>query len=222
MIAEVFPTYDASGRPVLRPSRRRYGNLGPNAPLGRHVTQPLSVLCADLEDMRRFLQGCRYVSDQVQFGRRDYWMPPEEFERRRQGDCDDFALWTWRQLMQLGYSARFVVGHGGRYGAGHAWVTFERDGRTFIVESLAARLGPSFPRLSTLQYKPRLSASWDGRALKYYEHTLPTGEEPFLALAPHIPEWVSFRVRSYSMFIFAWLRFLTRVRGHRPREDRRS
>lgn len=147
MIAEVFSIYDAAGQSVLRLSRRRYGNFGPNAPLGRHLTQPLTVMCADLEDVRRFLQGCRYVSDEVQFGRRDYWMPPEEFERRRQGDCEDFALWTWRQLMHLGYSTRFVCGHSGRYGAGHAWVTFEREGRTFVVESLAARLGPTFPRL---------------------------------------------------------------------------
>ena len=196
MIAEAFSTYDATGRPVLRPSRRRYGNFGPNAPLGRHLTQPLSVRCTDLEDVRRFLQGCRYVSDEAQFGRRDYWMPPEEFELRRQGDCDDFALWTWRQLMHLGYSARFVVGCAGRYGDGHAWVTFERDGRTFIVESLLARLGPEFPRLSTLRYEPGISASWDRHGLRYFEHTDASQEVPVLDVAPHIPEWVAFWTRS--------------------------
>lgn len=167
MIAEVLSeSYDSVGQPVLRPNRRRHRNFGPNAPLGRHVTQPLSVRCTDLDDVRRFLQSCRYLSDEVQFGRRDYWMPPEEFERRRQGDCEDFALWTWRQLMHLGYSARFVCGHGGRYGAGHAWVTFELEGRTFIAEALAARFGPTFPRLSTLRYMPRISASWDGHLLR--------------------------------------------------------
>ena len=197
MIAETFSTYDATGRPVLRPSERRYGNLGPNAPLGRHVTQPLRVLCVDLDDVRRFLQGCRYVSDQVQFGRRDYWMPPEEFEVRRQGDCEDFALWTWRQLMHLGYSARFVVGHSGRYGAGHAWVTCERDGRTFIVESLAAWLGPTFPRLSTLRYEPRISASWDGRTLRYFEHEPATTQPSLGDVTPHVPEWVAFSTRAF-------------------------
>jgi len=167
MIAEPFSTYDATGRPVLRPSRRRYGNLGPNAPLGR-------------------------------LGRRDYWMPPEEFELRRRGDCEDFALWTWRQLMHLGYSARFVCGQSGRYGAGHAWVTFELEGRTFIVESLAARVGPTFPRLSTLRYRPSISASWDGRALKYFEHAASTKQLPFLDVAPHVPEWVAFWIRSFT------------------------
>jgi predicted transglutaminase-like cysteine proteinase len=95
MIAKVLPeVYDASGRSVLRPNRRRFPHFAPNAPMGRYVTQPLSVNCRDLEDVRRFLSSCRYVSDRAQFGRDDFWMPPEEFERRRQGDCDDFALWT--------------------------------------------------------------------------------------------------------------------------------
>jgi hypothetical protein len=198
MIAEVLSAYPRprTARPVLRPSGRRYPHFGPNAPLGRHVTQPLSRLCTDLDEIQRFLQSCRYVSDDVQFGRRDYWMPPEEFESSRQGDCEDFALWTWRQLMHLGYSTRFVCGHGGRYGAGHAWVTFERDGRTFIVESLAARFGPRFPRLSTLRYQPRISATWDGRTLKYYEHLSANSQVSFLDVLPHIPEWVWFWIRT--------------------------
>jgi Bacterial transglutaminase-like cysteine proteinase BTLCP len=196
MIAEVFSkAYDVRGRAVFRPGKRRFGKFAPNAPMGRHITQPLSVACDNLEDVRRFLQTCRYVSDQIQFGRRDYWLPPEEFERLRRGDCEDFALWTWRQLLRLGYSARFVCGHGGRYGAGHAWVTFERGGRTFVVESLAARFGPTFPRLSTLGYRPRISVSWDGQVLRYFEHAQ-AGQVSFSDVAPHIPEWVAFWLRT--------------------------
>jgi Bacterial transglutaminase-like cysteine proteinase BTLCP len=210
MISEVFSkAYDGNGRAIFRPSKRRYGKFAPNAPMGRHVTQPLSVDCHDLDDIRRFLQTCRYMSDQAQFGRVDYWMPPEEFERRRRGDCDDFALWTWRQLMRLGYSARFVCGHGGRYGAGHAWVTFEREGRTFIVEALAAPYGPTFPRLSTLRYRPRISVTWDGRVLKYFKHTQPVAQVSFVDVAPQIPEWVAFWLRSRPR---AWMNRLHRFR----------
>jgi len=212
MIAEVLSTYDATGRPVYRPSRRRYRTFAPNAPLGRHVTQPLSVQCANVDDIRQFLQDCQYVSDQAQFGRRDYWLPPEEFERRRQGDCEDFALWTWRQLMHLGYSTRFVCGHAGRYGDGHAWVTFERDGRTFIVECLAARTGATFPRLSTLRYRPRISASWDGRALRYFEHSGFTRHVSFLEAAPHVPEWAAGWIRSRPA---RWFRRFQRLTGLR-------
>ncbi len=199
MIAEVFSTYDATGRRVWQPNRRRFGKVGPNAPLGRHLTQPLRVRCENLEDVRRFLSSCRYVSDQAQFGRPDYWIPPEEFECRRRGDCEDFALWTWRQLLHLGYAARFVCGHSGRYGEGHAWVTFERDGRTFIVESLAARLGSTLPRLNTLRYEPRVSASWDGCALKYYEHSRNDNQLSIVEVISYVPEFIGFWVRAFPM-----------------------
>ena len=212
MIAEVFRAYDATGRAVFRPSKPRYAKVSPNSPMGRQVTQPLSVPCADLTEVRQFLLTCRYISDLKQFGRQDHWMPPEEFERRRQGDCDDWALWTWRQLMHLGYPSRFVCGCAGRYGAGHAWVTIERDGRTFIVESLAAWSGSTFPRLSTLRYQPLVSISWDGRTLKYFEHRPQQGSPvSFIDAAPYIPEWVSYWLRTRAL-ICAWLcRWLLRA-----------
>jgi hypothetical protein len=77
----------------------------------RPFPQPISkTLVPDLPDLRRFLAGCKYVSDEEQFGERDYWQPPELFEECRKGDCEDFALWAWRQLLHLNYPARFVLG----------------------------------------------------------------------------------------------------------------
>jgi hypothetical protein len=123
MIAEVFPeAYDTKGRPTFRPDQRRRSRFPSSFPIGRYISQPLSVECKNLEDLRGFLRKCRYVSDEEQFGLADFWMPPEEFERSRKGDCEDFALYAWRQLLSLGYSARFVGGKHGRYGEGHAWV----------------------------------------------------------------------------------------------------
>src|SRR5262249_38484365 len=116
-----------------------------------------------------FLRTCRYVSDERQFRRSDYWMPPEEFEKRRQGDCDCFALWTWRQVLQMGYEARYVVGWM-RNGASHAWVTFCKDGQCFLLWPLAAFVSRDMPRLRTLSYVPRMSVSWDGRDVRFYEH----------------------------------------------------
>ena len=83
MIAEVDPDrYDVSGHKVFRPDQRRQG-LRSTAPFGRYVSQPLSVHCKNLEELRRFLAKCRQVSDQEQFGKRDYWQPPDEFEKTR-------------------------------------------------------------------------------------------------------------------------------------------
>src|SRR2546423_1001091 len=121
MIAEVLPDrYDISGRKVFRPDQRRHG-LRSTAPFGRYISQPLSVHCRDMNELRRFLLTCKQVSDEEQFGKPDYWQPPEEFEKTRKGDCDCYALWTWRQLVEMGVdSARFVAGRVGRFGAGHA------------------------------------------------------------------------------------------------------
>ena len=134
MIAQIIPkAYDAVGKKVIRPFDRRRGPH-PTFPMGRYVSQPLTVKCKNLAEVREFLRGCKGVSDREQFGREDYWQPPEHFEQSQKGDCDDFALWTWRQLLDLGYDCRVVFGQYGRYRTGHAWVQFTSSGDTFLVE----------------------------------------------------------------------------------------
>jgi hypothetical protein len=178
--------------------------------MGAYVSQPLPTKCKNLAEVRCFLITCRYVSDQAQFGKRDYWMPPQEFEQRKKGDCDDFALWTWRQLLAMGYDARFVVGHSGRYGSGHAWVTYTENGRTFLVEALAAWVTAKLPRLSTVRYQPGISVTWDGKRLHYYEHEKrkydPSFREVIILLIEWLPWWVSTRSKAY----FVWSRYLSR------------
>jgi hypothetical protein len=157
MIAEIIPeAYDATGRRVARPFDRKHGPQ-PTFPLGRYAQSPLSTKCTSLEEVRRFLCSCKTISDKEQFGKDDYWQPPDQFERTRQGDCDDFAFWTWRQLLHLGYEARVVFGQAGRYGVGHAWVEFCRDGKWFLVEPQFCVIGAAFPRLSTVRFCPRFS-----------------------------------------------------------------
>ena len=107
--------------------------------------------------------------EEDRFGKRDYWQPPEEFELRRMGACDDLALWTWRQFVAMGSAARLVFGRAERYGTGHAWVEFFRDGKCFLVEVTARSYRPQFPRLSRLGYESKLSVSWDGEKLSYYQ-----------------------------------------------------
>jgi hypothetical protein len=192
MIAEVIPAaYDAEGKKVFRPFDRRKGPR-PTFPLGRYVSQPLAVHCHSMEEVRKFLTGCTYVSDKELFDKEDYWQPPEDFEDRKKGDCEDFSFWTWRQFMDLGYDARVVFGQHGRYGSGHAWVQFMQDGKCFLVEPQRCRLGRTFPRISTLRYRPRFSVVWDGENLSYYQHRERSAEPPVAALARLLPEYVIF------------------------------
>lgn len=189
MMAEIIPeVYDAVGRKVLRPDLRRKG-VHPTFPMGRYVSQALAVKCQTIEDVRQFLTTCRAVSDEELFGKKDYWQPPEQFERSRKGDCEDFALWTWRQFLAMGYDARVVFGRHGRYGIGHAWVTFEKQGKCFLVEPQYRYLGHTFPRLSTLQYHPKLSVKWVGDKISFYSHgdrKSGLGLKTFVLL---VPEW---------------------------------
>ena len=192
MIAEIIPeTYDAIGRQVSQPFLRRKGPH-PTFPIGRYVSQPLTVTCNSMLDVRKFLIGCEYVSDKELFGKNDYWQPPEEFEQRKKGDCEDFALWTWRQLMNMGYDARFIGGSCGRYGDGHAWVEYFRDGKCYLLEPQYCRVGNSVPRLSTFKYVPKLSVSWDGKTLRYFAHKKPEFHAGWRMLAPLVAEYLAF------------------------------
>jgi hypothetical protein len=157
MIAEPLPgCYDAVGKKVLRPDLRRHG-VQPTFPLGRYTSHRLTVHCQTIEEVRKFLSTCKPVSGKEQFGRDDYWQPPEDFEKRRKGDCDDYALWAWRQFLELGYQARFVMGRSGRFGIGHAWVSIERGGKQCLVEP---QLRDKLPLLSIATYKPECSVEW--------------------------------------------------------------
>ena len=218
MIAEIIPeAYDATGKKVFRPDLRRRG-FHPTFPMGRYVSQPVAITCKNFRDIRDFLMTCRYVSDEELFGKEDYWQPPEDFERLRKGDCDDFALWTWRQLIELGYDARIVFGRHGRYGTGHAWVSFAKDGKQFLVEPQYRWVGNTFPRLTTLRYQPRISAAWDGSKISFFSHQArkfnPTMETilPLLTewFFTWIPYWASAIIKlPYALIRFAYRKTLT-------------
>jgi len=201
MIAEIIPeAYDAVGKKVFRPFDRRRGPH-PSFPMGRYVSQPLSIRCQNLTDVRSFLLQCKGVSDEEQFGKPEYWQPPDQFEHSKKGDCDDFALWTWRQLLSMGYDARFIGGKKGRYGIGHAWVEYFRDNKWFLLDPTLRLIGERLPRLSTLAYRPELSVVWDGEKLSYYAHKTPQyhlGFKRFLSLAPEwLVLWGWFWIRNF-------------------------
>jgi hypothetical protein len=228
VIAEIIPeAYDSTGRQVSQPFLKRKGPH-PTFPMGRYVSQPLSVKCKTIDDVRRFLRGCEYVSDKELFDKDDYWQPPEEFEQRKKGDCEDFALWTWRQLLELGYDARFIGGSCGRYGEGHAWVEYFQGEKCFLVEPLFSKVGGTMPRLSTLRYGPKLSVAWDGETLRYFAHKERTSQSDWRLLGPLVWEyllfWSRFWLRNfYRLPLIPWnilrCRLLTRAVWRKRKGD---
>jgi len=98
---------------------RRFG-FRPTAPMGSYLTQPLQTKCKDFAEMRQFLFSCRW-RDHAGGSKARSLAAAEEFEETKTGDCVDFGLWAWRQVLAMGYPARFVGGKSGKYGEGHAW-----------------------------------------------------------------------------------------------------
>lgn len=208
MIAEIIPkAYDISGHPTSMMTRKNIRTLHPSYPLGRYVSQPLAVRCSDLEDIRKFIIGCKYVTDQEQFGKNDYWLPPEQFEVLKKGDCEDFALWVWRQLMAIGYKTRIVFGRSGRYGEGHSWVMFQKDGKHYLLEPLECWFGKKFPRLSTVRYRPEFSIEYDGKKIRYFAHEAmqfnPSFRQAFLLAG----EWIYYYVHFWALVLIGLLLF---------------
>ena len=83
-----------------------------------------------------------FESDQNQFGENEHWQSPEEFMQTGKGDCEDFALWAWRKLAELGIDAEFCVGRaitgeGPMNDRQHAWVLYRVADTSFLFEPAA-------------------------------------------------------------------------------------
>jgi transglutaminase-like putative cysteine protease len=115
---------------------------GSRQPFAAYFEGESTVRVASIDDIVAWLRTCEYVSDREQFQQRDVWQHPRAFERRRRGDCEDFALWAWRKLFEVGIEAEFCVGRvlvDAQTGVDrqHAWVVFYENGTAFLFEPAA-------------------------------------------------------------------------------------
>ena len=95
------------------------------------------VAVATLDDVIDWLAGCRYETDTTLFHETDYWQHPRTFEQLRRGDCEDFALWAWRKMIELRIDAELVIGRRvppGSENSRHAWIIFRHAGDEFLFE----------------------------------------------------------------------------------------
>ena len=100
------------------------------------------VRVESIDEIVEWLLTCQYMTDAIQFKQRDLWQHPVTFEQLRCGDCEDFALWAWRKLADIGIDAEFYVGRvvvDDEPGVDrqHAWVVFRVDGVPFLFEPAA-------------------------------------------------------------------------------------
>jgi len=119
-------------------------------------------------EVAEWLLHCRYADDAHLLGEADHWLHPTTFELLRSGDCEDFSLWAWRQLLEARYEADFVVGvrrlpdtASGR----HAWVTF-RDGEgEYLLDGVERSLSRMIRPLADVRahYEPQVGVGAAGR-----------------------------------------------------------
>jgi transglutaminase-like cysteine proteinase BTLCP len=128
------------------------GVFGPGShhPFAEYFEGASSVSVRSIDDIVGWLQTCEYVTDQELFHERDVWQHPATFEQLRRGDCEDFALWAWRKLAELGIDAELFVGRvreddSSTIDRQHAWVVYRIDGCAFLFEP-AARVPSSIIR----------------------------------------------------------------------------
>jgi hypothetical protein len=115
---------------------------GSQQPFADYFSGESSVPVESLDDIVAWLQTCEYVSDVELFQQCDVWQHPGAFEARRRGDCEDFALWAWRKLGEIGIDAELCVGRvvgndRSDLDRQHAWVVYEISGTAFLFEPAA-------------------------------------------------------------------------------------
>jgi hypothetical protein len=118
----------------------RYGD-GVQYDFPRYLNGPSTVRVHSVDDVQGWLSGCSFKTDNEHFGQ-DHWQHPSEFEHRRVGDCDDYAVWAWRKLIELGIDARLITGRTLPIKdplLRHAWVVFHQDGKEYLFETTADR-----------------------------------------------------------------------------------
>jgi hypothetical protein len=113
---------------------------GSTQPFAQYFDGESSVRVESVDDIVAWLQTCEYITDAELFHERDFWQHPGAFEKRRRGDCEDFTLWAWRKLAEVGVDADFCVGRvicDAGPDRQHAWVLFRVDEAAFLFEPAA-------------------------------------------------------------------------------------
>ncbi len=115
---------------------------GSQRPFAEYFEGESRVPVGSIDGIVAWLQTCEYVTDLELFHQPDVWLHPGAFERLRRGDCEDFALWAWRKLAEIGIDAEFCVGRvicddRPEIDRQHAWVVYRVNGTAFLFEPAA-------------------------------------------------------------------------------------
>ncbi len=129
-----------------------------------------SVAVQSLEEVQTWLMDCAYVRDPDLFHEPDFWQHPCTFEQLRRGDCEDFSIWVWRKLVELGYEAELVAGRSlqqGARAAGHVWVLFTKNDTRYLFDPVVRDRQTMIQPLEKIRHAYVPEVSVDNRFDRY-------------------------------------------------------
>lgn len=171
LAVRVLPESDPWERLHAVPALAMYG-AGARHDFAEYLTGRSRVEVASIDEIQDWLLRCRYVSDELLFSEVDHWQHPTAFERRGAGDCEDFALWGWRKLVELRIAADFVTGYcivDGALESRHAWIVFRHDGVEYLFDPVVRDRETMVRPLHEVRgaYIPQFGADSQGRRFAY-------------------------------------------------------
>lgn len=90
-----------------------------------------------INEVNRYMNRARYITDQNNWGKKDYWASPAEFFARF-GDCEDYAIAKFLSLKLLGFRTgqlRVVAVKDMNLKVGHAVLVVFIDGKTYLLDN---------------------------------------------------------------------------------------
>jgi predicted transglutaminase-like cysteine proteinase len=140
-----------------------------------------------LQAVNDFVNRWRYITDQQNYGRSDYWATPVEFFARA-GDCEDYAIAKYVTLRQLGFAAedlRLVVVQDATRDIAHAILAAHVDTVVYVLDNLSERI---LPQQRVGHYSPYYSlnetARWAHARPVLQADAMPAGR---ISIKPYLP-----------------------------------
>ena len=110
-----------------------YGGAPDGARFGPLSLDSVARFYPTPQALARFLhQAITFKTDEELFGEPDYWQAPEEFLRRRAGDCEDYALFAQAILQRQGIESH-VLSVFGEEGYAHTVCVFMQSGQYHVI-----------------------------------------------------------------------------------------
>jgi predicted transglutaminase-like cysteine proteinase len=132
---------------------RRWQSFRANLPVGDPLRQLRVVNAA--------VNSFPYVSDDVNWGKLDYWETPIEFLQHA-GDCEDFAITKYMTLRSLGLAAenmRVAVVTDTQLRVAHAVLLVMSGGKLYVLDNLTNEV---LPATAEPFYRPVYAINEDG------------------------------------------------------------